>query len=212
MKIISTNLAKPVTIQWKGRPQRTGIYKRPQSEGILLTPDGVQGDTIGNPKVHGDYYKACYLFGIEEYSFWKSRYPDLDWEFGMFGENISLEGLNESELLIGSVYQLGEALVRITAPREPCFKLGVRFGDQQIIDQFVAREKPGTYVAVLKSGWVRPGDQMLLEELPESSMSIRDFYQLLYAPEKDVLQLQKALSLPLLSEGKQKLFLRWLKA
>ena len=212
MKVISTNLAKPVTIQWKGRSMQTGIFKVPQAKGILLTPRGVQGDTIGNPKVHGDWAKACYLFDFGDYPHWQSQYPDLNWEYGMFGENISLTGLDEGELLIGAVYRAGKALLQITAPREPCFKLGVRFGDQKIIDRFIAREKPGTYAAVLEEGWLKPGDHLTLEDVPETSMSIREFHTLLYTPEKDAEQLHKALSLPVLSDGKGKLFRRWLNA
>ncbi|WP_088342171.1 MOSC domain-containing protein [Robiginitalea sediminis] len=211
MQVLSTNTAKPVTIRWKDKPQTTGIYKIPQPEGIYLTPEGVKGDTIGNPKVHGDRLKACYLFSTGEYPHWKERYPHLDWGFGIFGENLSVEGLDETTLLIGSEYQVGEAHIRITSPREPCFKLGIRFGDQGIIDRFVGHGKPGAYAEVLSPGHVRPGDTLSLVRFPENSMSIAAFFRMLYSPVKDRDLLEKALELPVLSTDSSKKIRRWLK-
>ena len=206
---MSTNIAKPVEIRWKGEKRLTGIYKNPREEGVYLHPQGVRGDTIGNPRVHGDRLKACYLFDSGEYPYWKTQYPDLDWGFGMFGENLSVEGLDETGLVVGSIYRVGESLLRITAPREPCFKLGLRFRDQGIIDRFVARGKPGTYVEVLEAGWVRPGDLVRLDRQADASLSIADFYQLLYDTDKNPEHLQAALHLPVLDERKREQFKRW---
>jgi MOSC domain-containing protein YiiM len=209
MKITSTNRAQPTRIQWNGRSQVTGIYKKPIPEGIYLTSEGVRGDTIGNPKVHGDAQKAAYLFSLDEYAFWKSQYPTLDWGYGMFGENLTVEQLDERSLLMGSTYQVGETRVRITTPREPCFKLGIRFGDQGIVQEFIRRGCPGSYVSVLQPGWIRPGDKLELLESPEDGLSIAEFYRMWYAPSKDPEVLEKALSLPWLSRDKQRQLLRW---
>ncbi len=209
MKIISTNIGHPVTISWQGLERITGIYKTPVPEGIYLSPEGVKGDTIGNPKVHGDALKAAYLFSEEQYPYWKSQYPSLNWDFGMFGENLTISGLDETQLLMGSIYKLGEATVRITTPREPCFKLGIRFADQGIIDAFVKHGLPGTYVQVLEPGFVRTGDLMELVELSERSVSISAFYAMWYAPEKDRELIQEVLNLPWISEQKQKQLQRW---
>lgn len=209
MKIVSTNIGKPVTISWKGEDRITGIYKTPLSEGIYISHKGVKGDTIGNPKVHGGTLKAAYLFSEDTYSYWKLRYPSLDWKFGMFGENITVKGLDETQLSIGSLYRIGEAIVRITTPREPCFKLGLRFADQGIIDAFIAYGRPGSYVSVVQPGFVRKGDLMELLEVSEINLSISDFFNLLYSPEKDQEHLQNALKLPWISTEKQKQFQRW---
>lgn len=210
MKIISTNLSNPVTIHWNGRELVTGIFKKPQPKGIFLSAEGVRGDTIGNPSVHGDICKAGYLFPLEQYPYWKERYPDLEWDYGMFGENITVEGLDETTLWMGSCYRIGEALVRITTPREPCFKLGIRFGDQGIIDKFIRQGHPGTYVEVLEEGWVNPGDSMVLQVAPGPGISIRQFYNLLYARSKDKDLINKALSLSWLPDEKKEKLSRWL--
>ena len=210
MNIISTNKAQLVQVRWKRRSLSTGIYKKPSHEGILLTSQGVQGDTIGNPKVHGDAQKAAYLFSGNEYDFWQKLYPGLEWEHGMFGENLTVEQLDETTLVMGSSYQIGEARVRITTPREPCFKLGIRFGDQQIIQKFIERGYPGSYVSVVEPGWIRPGDPMELLESPENSLSIAEFYRMWYAPSKNPEVLEKALSIRWLSEEKRKQLMRWM--
>ena len=210
VEIVSTNIGNPVTINWEGEDRITGIYKTPVTEGIFLSSDGVIGDTIGNPKTHGGSLKAAYLFSEDAYVYWKPRYPALNWEFGMFGENLTVRDLDESQLYIGSLYRIGEAVVRITTPREPCFKLGLRFKDQGIIDAFIKHGRPGSYVAVVESGFVRTGDKMEVLEASKESLSISDFYNLLYAPEKDLSLVQSVLKLPWISPDKQKQFQRWL--
>ncbi len=209
MKIVSSNTAQPVNIKWKGEQKITGIYKKPQEGGIYLAPDGVRGDAIGNPAVHGGTMKAAYLFSQEQYPYWKQQYPHLRWDYGMFGENLTVAGLDETSLYMGSTYSIGEARVRITTPREPCFKLGIRFGDQGIIQKFVRHGYPGAYVSVLKPGWIHPGDAMELLETPGTTLSIADFFHLWYSPSKDRELLEKALSLPWLSEGKRRQLLGW---
>lgn len=209
MKIRSTNIAEPAVISWKGENLPTGIFKKVRPEGIYLSPEGVRGDTIGNRKVHGDALKAAYLFSSGEYPYWKSLYPALDWESGMFGENLTVEGLDEGGLVMGSTYRIGEALVRITTPREPCYKLGIRFGDQGIIQKFVERERPGTYVAVLEAGHIKPGDPVQLIETGEHHLSIRDFYRMWYAREKEQGVLALALKVPWLPASTRQQLLKW---
>ncbi len=210
MKIVSTNTAQPRTITWKGSDRITGIYKTPKKEGIYLHCEGVKGDTIGNPKVHGGSRKAAYLFSQEWYPYWKALYPNLAWDFGMFGENLTVSGMNEDDLLMGSLYQAGEAVIRVTTPREPCFALGIRFEDQGVVDAFVSHGHPGTYVSVLEPGMVRPGDSVELLETPMQSLSVSQFYRLWYAAEKDRELLEVALGHPCVPEEKKKQLERWL--
>ncbi|MEJ2162093.1 MAG: MOSC domain-containing protein [Robiginitalea sp.] len=211
MKIISTNTAQPSSIQWQGEVRTTGIYKTPQTEGIYLSPEGVRDDIVGNPKVHGGAMKAAYLFSQDQYPYWQAAYPHLEWNYGMFGENLTVEGLDETSLKMGNIYKIGQAKVRITTPREPCFKLGIRFSDQEIIQKFVAHGYPGSYVEVLESGWVRPGDSMELIYTAESGISIAEFFNLWYARVKDQGLLKEAMLIPWLSEEKRNRLMQWIK-
>ena len=185
MKVISTNLAKPVFFEWNGETHSTGIFKYPVDQALALQEENVLDDTIADRRVHGGVFKACYLYSSDNYPYWKEKYPHLDWKWGMFGENLTVDGLDESQLRIGSIYELGTALVQITQPREPCYKLGYRFGNQDILSEFIEHGCPGTYVRILKTGQVKNGDELKLVEASESPLTTKQFYKLLFSRQKD---------------------------
>ncbi|WP_338357367.1 MOSC domain-containing protein [Yeosuana marina] len=185
MKITSTNIAKPTTIIWNGKEVTTGIYKIPTNQPIFLGKEDVKGDEVSDRNVHGGEFKACYLFSEDYYHYWKNLYPHLDWNYGMFGENLTVSGLDETTLTIGSIYKVGNALVQITQPREPCFKFAYKFRNQEVLKQFIDHGHPGTYVRVLKEGVVKTGDTFDLVEQAPNSVTIYEFFKLLFAKEKD---------------------------
>lgn len=203
MKVISTNLGKPTPIVWNGQETTTGIFKYPVDHPITLETESVANDNISDRRVHGGVHKACYLFSAEQYPYWKTKYPHLDWDWGMFGENLTVEGLDEAKLVIGDVYSLGSALVRISQPREPCFKLGIRFDDQNILKDFIDHGYPGTYVQVLKVGDVAVGDALELVESSKNRLTTQEFYKLLFTRKKDPSLLELAVSNEALPERKR---------
>ena len=209
MKVTSTNLGEPTKINWNGKQTLTGIYKYPVDQPIYLDTEDVQGDTVVDRKYHGGIYKACYLFSADHYDHWKAKYPQLEWDWGMFGENLTIQGLDESQLRIGSTYRLGTALVQISQPREPCYKLGIRFGDQEILKQFIDHGRPGTYIRVLEPGTVSKGDSMELVTASESPLTIAQFYELLFAKEKNQHVLQQALHNEALPLAKREKLQKW---
>ena len=185
MKITSTNIAKPTTIIWNGKEEITGIYKMPTEAPIYLGKHDVKGDEVTDRKHHGGAFKACYLFSENHYSYWKNLYPNLDWNWGMFGENLTVKGLDETKISIGDIYKVGEAIIQITQPREPCYKFGVKFGNQKAIKQFIEHGFPGTYVRVLEEGFVKTSDTFKLLKKAENSITTAQFYNLLFSKEKD---------------------------
>lgn len=201
MKVISTNLGDLVEVVWRGKTIQTGIFKYPVSQPLLLETEDVQHDHVIDRLYHGGVDKACYIYGVENYEFWKQRYPDLDWQWGMFGENLTIAGINESEMNIGDIYRLGETLVQITQPRQPCFKLGFRFGTQQIVHEFQQEPYPGVYVRVLKCGSVSVGDQMQLEERAQDSLSLATVFSLLMTDRDNIDLIKRAIALPDLAEA-----------
>lgn len=194
LKIASTNIAHPKTVMWRGKQITTGIYKNPVDYPIFLGKESVQTDEVSDRKVHGGTYKACYLFSEEEYSYWKKIYLNLDWDFGMFGENLTVSGLVETKILIGDIYKIGNALVQVTQPREPCFKLGIKFGDQGILKTFIDRTHPGVYVSVLEEGFVNVGDKITLVEQAKNSLTAHDFFELVFAEYKNQEHLKLAIN------------------
>ena len=210
MKIISTNLGTTTTFLWNGKEEATGIFKYPCEQPIFLGNNDVQNDIVIDRVHHAGENKACYLFSSEEYTYWKPLYPNLAWNWGMFGENLTVEGLDESQIRVGDIYRIGDALVQVSQPREPCYKLGVRFGDKKIIKQFVKRALPGTYVRILEEGYVKTGDLFELIEQSENMLTVQQFYNLVLKKEKKPTLLQLALdnpSVPLYKKERLRKFL-----
>lgn len=160
MEVISTNISRGKSIEVGGRSVQTGIHKVSIPEGITLEAQDVQGDVVVDREHHGGIDKACYLFGLQHYASWKLAYPDLNWTHGMFGENLTVSLLEEGELKIGSTYRLGETLIQISQPRQPCFKFGHKMGSPTAIKKMVATGHCGAYVRVLTSGLVKCGDRL----------------------------------------------------
>ena len=200
MKVISTNVGKRRQVVWRGRKVETGIFKRPVAEGVLLGETDVADDNVVDRRWHGGIDKACYLFSSDAYQHFQSLHPSLEWDWGMFGENLTISGLDEGVVGIGSQYQIGEAIVEVSEPRQPCFKLGVRFGTQKILKQFIAADRSGVYVRVLQSGHVCPGDRMVLLA-KGSDISIRDIHQLMFRKHLNQDLISTAITLEKLAES-----------
>jgi MOSC domain-containing protein YiiM len=173
MKVLSTNIGHPREVLWQGRPVMTGIYKEPV-DGIYIRKFFVEGDNVLDPEVHGGESKAVYGYPSEHYEFWRHEFPRMKMPFGMFGENITTEGLFENELLVDSVYRVGTAILQVTKPRMPCYKLAIKFGRVDIIKRFMKSRKSGFYFTVIEEGMTKPGDPIVLEEPGDTGCSIQD--------------------------------------
>ena len=179
MKVISTNISDIQVIKFRGKNVKTGIFKYPTTEAIFLGKEDVAKDNVIDRRYHGGFDKACYLYSTAHYNYWKVLYPNLKFDFGMFGENLSIDALFENKIYIGDIYQLGEAKVQISQPREPCFKLGARFETQKVVHQFLKADFPGIYLRVLEEGNVSIGDEMTLLESPEKLLTVLEYYRTL---------------------------------
>ncbi len=211
MKITSTNIGNPTTYLWNGQEEQTGIFKYPVTGSLNLLSHNVLKDTIMDRVHHGGANKACYLFAEEQYPFWKALYPHLEWDWGMFGENLTVSGLDESIVRIGDIYKIGTALVQVSQPREPCYKLGIRFNDQNILGQFIEHGHSGTYVRVLEEGNVETGQEVQLVEQSENTFTVKQFFELLYARPKNPEMIRLALdnsSVPDYKKERLKKFLK----
>lgn len=185
MKIISTNIGKPTEFIWNGKKETTGIFKTPTTDPIYLTKNDVLKDEVSNRLNHGGYYKACYIFSADHYPYWKDLYPNLDWTWGMFGENLTLTNFNEKEVYLGDVYKVGEAIVQVSQYREPCYKFGYKFGTQNVLKQFIQYGFGGTYLSILKEGFVKVNDEFELIERSEKRVSVYDLFKLVFDKDKN---------------------------
>jgi len=178
VKIISTNIGRIREVDWKGQKIITGIFKVPVDEPLYLGKTGVNKDEVADLKVHGGSNKACYLYSADCYPYWKKLFPNQNWNWGIFGENLTVEGLDEGEIKIGDIFLLGEAKVQVSQPRLPCYKLGIRFGNPKVVKQFLESPYPGVYVRIIKEGKVRKGDKMELSQPNPSGLTVREVYSL----------------------------------
>lgn len=201
MKVVSVNIGERKGVKYRGKTVQTGIFKKPVTRPIILGKFDVEGDAVIDRRYHGGEFKACYLYSADHYEFWKNKYPDLEWEYGMFGENITVEGLNEKEIQIGDIFYLGDCRVRVTQPRQPCFKLGLRFGSQSIVKAFSQAPFPGVYVSVIEEGTVKIGDNFSLSERLHDTIGILDVYELIYTKTPNQEALDFALDFQFLPEN-----------
>ncbi len=158
MEIVSVNVGLPREVIWKGRAVVTGIFKHPVAGRILMHPLNLDGDRQADLSVHGGPTKAVYVYPGEHYAYWQGELPGMALPWGMFGENLTTRGLSESTVSIGDRFRIGSAEVVVTEPRLPCYKLGLRFGRDDIIKRFLASRRTGFYFGVLKEGDVGAGD------------------------------------------------------
>ena len=209
MRIISTNIGEAKTISWRGKEVKTGIYKFSVNQPIFLGTEDVDNDHVIDRKYHGGADKACYLYSADHYDYWEKLHPNVEMPWGMFGENLTIEGLHEAEINIGNIYKIGETEVQVTQPRQPCFKLDIRFNARGLVKQFVDSGFPGVYVRVLEKGFVKNGDSMELVE-KQDALSVQKVFQLLYASEFEKEAVLSAINNPDIAASCRKdLLKRW---
>ncbi len=160
MKIVSLNVGMPREVLWHGRSVTTGIYKEPVAGRVALRKLNLDGDRQADLAVHGGEYKAVYCYPVEHYAYWNKELPGRELPMGMFGENFTTSGLNENEVHLGDRFAAGSAEVVVTQPRLPCYKLGVRFGSDDMVKRFLASGRGGFYLAVTSAGEVGAGDEI----------------------------------------------------
>jgi MOSC domain-containing protein YiiM len=160
MKLLSVSVGLPREITWHNRLVTTGIFKQPVSGRVALRTLNLDGDRQADLTAHGGEFKAVYCYPSEHYEYWKKEWPSRDFPVAVFGENFTTEGMFEDSLYLGDRYRVGTAEVVVTQPRLPCYKLGVRFEDDQMVKRFLASKRSGFYVAVAKEGEVGAGDEI----------------------------------------------------
>ncbi|MFD1294916.1 MOSC domain-containing protein [Lutibacter holmesii] len=177
MIVKSVNIGERKEINYKGKIVTTGIFKQPVNKAIFLGKEDVENDAVIDRRYHGGIEKAVYAYSENHYAYWKELYPNLDWHYGMFGENLTITNLEETQIFVGSQYKLGETILEVTKPREPCSKLGIVFGTQKVVKQFWNSTKSGVYFKVLQTGNVKTGDALVLLKKAENTPSISAVYE-----------------------------------
>lgn len=198
MRVLSVNVGQPREIAGEGGTVLTSIFKAPVAGRVRVATLNLDGDRQSDLAVHGGREKAVYAYPSEHYPRWHAELPGVELPFGIFGENLTLEGLLESEVRIGDRLRAGSAEFVVTQPRVPCFKLGIRFGRSDIIQLFLDSGRSGFYLSVAREGEVGAGDPVEWISRDGHGVTVADVSDLrsATAPSRDLLR--RASELPAL--------------
>jgi len=208
MQVTSVNVGLPREVVWKGRTVMTGIFKEAVAGRVAVRRLNLEGDRQADLTVHGGPEKAVYAYPAEYYSFWREQFPEMDLPWGMFGENLTVEGLLDETVHIGDRFQVGSAHLMVTQPRLPCYKLGLKFGRDDILKRFLQSGLTGFYFAVLKEGEVGAGDLIRLLHRDEHQVKVTDITRLYRQDKHNLDLLQRVLAVEALPKGWRDYFLQ----
>ena len=201
MKLVSVNVGLPREVGWAGKSVRTSIWKRPVQGPVRVGTLNLDGDRQSDLSVHGGVDKAVYVYPSEHYAYWRLELPGMDLPWGAFGENLTTRGVLEDEIRIGDRLRIGAAEFVVTQPRMPCFKLGIRFGNADMVKRFLVSARTGFYLAVLREGNVAAGDVIEHLARDEHGVTVSDVVSLYTSNARNQEQLGRASELPALSAG-----------
>ncbi|MDQ5857487.1 MAG: MOSC domain-containing protein [Acidobacteriota bacterium] len=157
MRVETVAVGGPRAISWNGREVLTSIFKSPVAGPVAVRRHNLEGDRQSDPSVHGGEYKAVYAYAAEHYDWWKSALG-RELEPANFGENLTIREFDDGRVAIGDVFRVGSAALEAVAPRLPCSKLGLRFGDVAMVKTFAQARRWGIYFRVVEEGSVCAGD------------------------------------------------------
>jgi len=201
MRLASVNVGLPREVEWRGGRVLTGIFKSPVEGRVRVHALNLEGDRQADLSVHGGPDKAVYAYPTEHYECWREALPGVELPPGSFGENLTTEGLKEAEIRIGDRYRIGSAVLRVTQPRMPCFKLGAKFGRDDMVKRFLASERTGFYFAVVEEGDVAAGDAIEPLERASHDVTVAEITRLYARDRNDLEALRRAAEVEALPES-----------
>jgi MOSC domain-containing protein YiiM len=160
--VLSVNVGLPRSVPSRGRTVRTGIFKEPVLFRVQVGRLNLDGDRQADLRVHGGPDKAVYAYDLSGYAYWRQALS-RELPFGQFGENLTVEGMPETEVRIGDAYRIGTALLQVSQPRSPCFKLAMKMEMPAFPPLFLAEGRTGFYFRVLEEGEIGAGDAITRE-------------------------------------------------
>ena len=205
MRVVSVNVGLPREVVWKRRTVSTGIFKEPVAGRVKVRQLNLDGDRQADLTVHGGPEKAIYVYPAEYYAYWRKEFPEMELPFGMFGENFTVEGLDE-RVNIGDQFGIGSTKVMVTQPRMPCYKLGIKFQRDDILKRFLTSGLTGFYLSVLQEGEVEAGDPITRIKRDENGITVEDITQLYAFDRQNRAMLQRVVAVEALPEGWREYF------
>ena len=207
MQIVSVNVGLPREVEWKHRRVLTAIFKDPVQGIIPLRSLNLDGDRQADLTVHGGPDKAVYGYPVEHYEYWRAQLPQMPATLGAFGENLTTRGVLEKDFNIGDQVRIGTALLQVSQPRMPCYKLQVRFDRDDMPKRFALSLRSGFYFSVIEEGEVKAGDAIEIVQRDEHGVSVADVNGMYYARKIDRELMARALQVPALTAESRSMLL-----
>lgn len=186
MKIVSVRIAQPKELNHMGMTFSSGVDKKRVFEPVYCAKNGLVGDYHGDKQNHGTPDKALLVYPFVHYARWKAELKrNLD--FGAFGENLIIQGLNERIFCIGDRIQSGDVILEISQPRFPCWKIAQHSGIPDLVERIHKYPRTGFYVRVIQEGWLDPMGSFHLLERPYPMHTIALAYRVRLDPRPNLL-------------------------
>jgi MOSC domain-containing protein YiiM len=201
MKVVSLSVGLPREIEVDGGTVLTSIFKAPVDRRLHVTTLNLEGDAQSDLSVHGGIDKAVYAYPSEHYEYWHRELPEADLPWGVFGENLTTEGLIEADVRIGDRFRVGSAEFVVTQPRMPCYKLGIRLGRPDIVKRFLKSGRCGFYFAVTLEGEVGAGDSIERIASAQEGLTVADVVNLYTVDSENQELLRRATQSSILPES-----------
>lgn len=192
MKLISVNVSNLRTESWNAQTVTTGIFKEPIRGRVKVTSLTLEGDSQVDKRYHGGVNKAVYAYPVEHYAAWL-EFLSAAFGPGQFGENLTVEGMLEDEICLGDVFRIGSAILQVTQPRVPCFKLAMKMRMPAFPKYFMKSGKLGFYLRVLNQGEIEAGDNIEKESDDGQGISLRELWTLAYGDAFDRYRIEQIL-------------------
>jgi MOSC domain-containing protein YiiM len=172
-RVVSVNVGLPRQVSVRrGLPLMSSIFKDPVQGRVRAAGINLEGDKQADMRVHGGADKAVYAYASEDIAWWAQQLGRPELAPGWFGENLTTEGLDVTNAVVGERWRIGDAEFQVAQPRLPCFKLGIRFGEPRMVRAFARASRPGAYLRILVAGSVGAGDAIEVLHRPAHGVTV----------------------------------------
>jgi MOSC domain-containing protein YiiM len=176
-RVLAVSVGRPREFDYHGRPARSAIWKSPVEGRVAVRGVNLAGDDQADRQAHGGPDKAVYAYAVEDARWWESR-EGRPFAFAEFGENLTTEGIEVNDSLVGERWAIGSAVFEISEPRVPCWRLGARMNDPKFIVRFTEALRPGAYLRIVEEGNIGAGDAIEVVSRPDHDLSVRDVFRI----------------------------------
>lgn len=196
-RVLSVSVGRPRSFDYRDRPARSAIWKAPVSGRVAARGVNLEGDDQADREAHGGPDKAVYAYAVEDARWWEGELG-RPLEPAEFGQNLTTEGVEVNGAIVGERWAIGSAVLEISEPRIPCWRLGVRMNDPGFVRRFTEALRPGAYMRIVREGDVAAGDTIEVVSRPGHDLTVRDVFRI-YTRDRD--ECGRLLEVPQMSEA-----------